>query len=70
MYHYGPNCKSNIEGMPFDLWEEGDPRSCPIYGHICPEFMEDFGLTKEELDIRATYHCGLGKEKTPNEDTS
>ena len=36
----------------------GDPRSCPEYGHICPEFMEDFGLTVEELNIRATIHCG------------
>jgi len=44
-----------VEGMPF---VDGDERSCPKYGHICPEFMEEFGLTVEELNIRATIHCG------------
>ena len=45
----------DIEGMPF---AENDPRSCLDYGHVCPEFMEDFGLTVEDLKIRAIIHCG------------
>lgn len=43
----------DIEGMPF---MHGDPRSCPIYGHICPEFMEDFGLNEQELGLRGMIH--------------
>ena len=54
-YEYEKNPDRDIEGMPF---VNGDPRSCPHSGHICPEFMEDFGLTVPELNIRATIHCG------------
>ncbi len=54
-YDYEKNPRRDIEGMPF---VNGDPRSCPKYGHICPEFMEDFGLTTEDLHIRASIHCG------------
>ena len=54
-YEYGGTSDRDVEGMPF---AENDPRSCPQYGHICPEFMEDFGLTVEDLNIRATVHCG------------
>ena len=55
-FEYDRNPERDIEGMPF---REDDPRSCPWFGHICPEFKEDFGLTVEELDIRATIHCGM-----------
>ena len=54
-YEYSGTSDRDVEGMPF---AENDPRSCPQYGHICPEFMEDFGLTVEDLNIRATVHCG------------
>ncbi len=47
----------DIEGMPFPD-SRRDPRACPTYGHVCPAFMEHFGLTPEELAIRATIHCG------------
>jgi|WetSurSiteA1Bulk_404760.scaffolds.fasta_scaffold08586_1 hypothetical protein len=40
--------------MPF---VERDPQSCPKYGHICPEFMNDCGLSENELEIRSTIHC-------------
>jgi hypothetical protein len=43
----------DIEGMPF---LEGDPRTCPVYGHICPEFIRDLGLTKTELGLRGMIH--------------
>ena len=54
-YEYDKESDRDVEGMPFI---KGDERSCPEYGHICPEFMEDFGLTVEELNIRAAIHCG------------
>ena len=54
-YEYDKNPARDIEGMPY---AEGDPRSCPDYGHICPEFMEEFGLTVEDLQIRSVIHCG------------
>jgi len=54
-YEYDKSSDRDVEGMPF---VDGDPRSCPEYGHICPEFMEDFGLTVEGLNIRAIIHCG------------
>lgn len=53
-YEYDRNPERDIEGMPF---VDDDPRSCPHYGHICPEFMEDFGLTVEDLKIRSLIHC-------------
>lgn len=53
-YEYDKNPDRDIEGMPF---VDGDPRSCPTYGHICPEFMEDFGLTEDDLAERAIIHC-------------
>lgn len=69
-YEYGdPPPERNMEGMPLI---SGDARSCPIYGHICPEFMEDFGLTAEGLQARANEHCAgiremLGlKDDTPS----
>lgn len=57
-YEYDKNSDRDIdiEGMPFV--ERNDPRSCPVYGHVCPEFMEDFGITVEDLNIRAAIHCG------------
>jgi hypothetical protein len=55
-YEYDKHPERDIEGMPFI---DDDPRSCPTYGHICPEFMEELGLTVEELKIRAIIHCGL-----------
>jgi hypothetical protein len=54
-YDYEHNPDRDIEGMPF---ADGDPRSCPKYGHVCPAFMEEFGLTTEDLHIRASIHCG------------
>ena len=54
-YEYNKKPERDIEGMPFI---NEDPRSCPIYGHICPEFMEELGLTVGDLNIRATIHCG------------
>jgi hypothetical protein len=54
-FEYDMRPDRDIEGMPFD---EEDPRSCPKYGHVCPHFMEDFGLTPADLDIRASIHCG------------
>ncbi len=47
----------DIEGMPFPETRR-DPRACPTYGHVCPAFMEQFGLSADELAIRATIHCG------------
>lgn len=55
-YEYGLNPERNIEGMPLI---DGDSRSCPTYGHVCPTFMEAFGLTQDDLEIRAILHCGL-----------
>lgn len=73
-YEYDKDQEREIEGMPFPAHDD-DPRRCPQYGHICPEFMEHFGLTVDELRIRATIHCaniamglvGQGKrdEKSP-----
>lgn len=54
-YEYDQDPERDIEGMPF---VDGDPRSCPEFGHICAEFMEDFNLTVEDLRIRAVIHCG------------
>jgi hypothetical protein len=54
-YEYDKDSDRDVEGMPFI---EEDPRNCPVYGHICPEFMEDFGFTPEDLNIRAIIHCG------------
>lgn len=54
-YEYDRESGRDVEGMPFSKY---DPRSCPVYGHICPKFMEDFGLTIEELHVRAAIHCG------------
>ena len=54
-YEYSGSSDRDVEGMPS---AENDPRSCPECGHICPAFMEDFGLTVEDLNIRATVHCG------------
>jgi len=54
-YEYDKESERDIEGMPF---LRRDKRSCPKYGHICPEFMGDFGLTVEDLNIRAAIHCG------------
>ncbi len=54
-YEYANNPERDIEGMPLI---DNDPRSCPDYGHICPEFMEDFGFDEEDLRIRAIIHCG------------
>jgi hypothetical protein len=54
-YEYDKDSERDIEGMPFIA---DDPRSCPEYGHICPEFMEELGLTLEELQIRSVLHCG------------
>ena len=59
-YEYDKNPDQDIEGMPF---VEKDPRSCPTYGHICPKFMEEFGLTVEDLRIRAMIHCGAVMER-------
>jgi hypothetical protein len=53
-FEYDKDSDRDVEGMPF---VENDPRSCPEYGHICPEFMEDFELTVDDLNIRATIHC-------------
>ncbi len=71
-YEYYNDPEREIEGMPF---VDGDPRSCPEFGHICAKFMEDFELTIEDLHIRGVIHCatvylhGLetGKDKTVNE---
>jgi hypothetical protein len=57
-YEYGRDSDRQIEGMPFPTRPE-DRRTCPIYGHLCPEFMEELGLTVEDLRIRATIHCGF-----------
>ncbi|MBN2227253.1 MAG: hypothetical protein JW763_07790 [candidate division Zixibacteria bacterium] len=54
-FEYDQNSDRDIEGMPII---NNDNRSCPVYGHICPRFMEDFGLTVEDLRIRAIIHCG------------
>ncbi len=54
-YEYDRQSDRDIEGMPF---LENDDRSCPVYGHICPEFMEQVGFTPEDLEIRAVIHCG------------
>ena len=53
-YEYDLNPERDIEGMPF---VDGDSRSCPVYGHICPHFMEDFDLTVEDLTRNASLHC-------------
>jgi len=54
-FEYDKSSGRDVEGMPFI---DDDPRNCPVYGHICPEFMEDFGFTVEDLNIRAIIHCG------------
>lgn len=54
-YNYDREPKRIIEGMPLI---KDDSRSCPEYGHICPEYMEDFGLNEEDLGIRAIIHSG------------
>ncbi len=54
-YDRGKKPLRNIKGMPLIDW---DSRSCPTYGHVCPSFMESFGLTPEDLRIRATLHLG------------
>jgi len=54
-YDYALNPDRDIEGMPF---VENDWRSCPVFGHVCPAFMEDFDLSEVDLSIRATLHCG------------
>jgi hypothetical protein len=72
-YEYGPqNPERNVEGMPLI---GDDSRECPTYGHVCPVFMEDFGFTPEDLEIRAKIHCGRLvsqfkdlREKTKNAD--
>lgn len=56
LYEYGMSNR-DIEGMPFPK-SKHDKRVCPKYGHICPQFMEEFDLTLEELNIRSTIHCG------------
>ncbi len=53
-YEYDHHPERDIEGMPF---VDGDARSCPEYGHICPIFMEDFNLTVRDLEIRGVIHC-------------
>ncbi len=53
-YDYELKPDRDIEGMPFI---DDDPRSCPDFGHICPEFMEELGLNIEDLNIRAIIHC-------------
>ena len=72
-YEYGArNPERNVEGMPLIDW---DSRSCPTYGHVCPVFMEDFDFNPEDLEIRATLHCGFllkrlkeTRERTKNAD--
>ena len=59
-YDYSLNPDRDVEGMPF--LEEDDPRTCPDYGHACPEFMDEFGLTVDDLNIRAILHCGCLRE--------
>ena len=54
-YEYDNDPDRDIEGMPFI---DDDARSCPKYGHICPEFMEELGLTVQDLKIRAIIPCG------------
>lgn len=56
-YEYGMTDR-DIEGMPFPK-SKYDKRRCPKYGHICPKFMEDFNLSVDGLNIRATIHCGF-----------
>ena len=61
IYEYGMSDR-DIEGMPFSK-NRFDKRICPKFGHICPKFMEEFDLMPEDLNIRATIHCGtLAKE--------
>lgn len=60
-YEYKLEPERDIEGMPFPI-QEDDPRRCPEYGHICPEFMQDFGLSVEDLNIRAVIHAGFAAE--------
>lgn len=54
-YEYDQNPERDIEGMPLI---QDDPRTCHTYGHICPEYMEDLGLTANDLRIRAILHHG------------
>ncbi len=56
-YEYDKGSEREIEGMPFPR-KCDDPRACPTYGHLCPQFMQELGLTVEDLQIRATIHCG------------
>ena len=63
-YEYDRDPERDIEGMPFI---DDDPRRCPLYGHICPEFMEELGLTVEDLNIRAVIHCGMVMENSIKE---
>lgn len=61
-YEYGKSDR-DIEGMPFAK-NRFDQRSCPHFGHICPKFMENLNLTVNDLNIRATIHCGaVAKDK-------
>ena len=55
-FEYARKPDRDIEGMPL---LENDPRGCLKYGHVCPVFMAECGLTAEELRIRATVHCFL-----------
>ena len=59
-YDYSLKPDRDVEGMPF--LDADDPRTCPEYGHACPKFMEDFGLTVDDLNIRAVLHCGALRE--------
>ena len=40
-FEYDQNPDRDIEGMPLI---DDDPRSCPKYGHICPEYMKNLIL--------------------------
>ena len=62
-YDYDNDPEQDVEGMP--VADEEDTRASPFYGHICPEFMEDFDYTPEDLRIRATIHCGWMLEADP-----
>ncbi|OGF44711.1 MAG: hypothetical protein A2231_05145 [Candidatus Firestonebacteria bacterium RIFOXYA2_FULL_40_8] len=46
----------DIEGMP--IGGNLEPRSCPGFDFICPAFMKDFGLTPQDINIRATLYRG------------
>jgi hypothetical protein len=48
-----------IEGMPL---RDGDRRSCPKYRHICPVFVDELGLTRDDLHIRALIQRGTAAD--------